>query len=60
MGASLVRVRVPDIDGSTCTWCGVIKGLTELVYGEYRAVLAHMSWLAPWAGNYGATGTTCE
>ena len=50
MGASLVRVRVPDIDGSTWTWCGVIEDLVELVHGEHRAALAHMRWLAPWAG----------
>ena len=50
MGASLVRVRFPDIDGSTWTWCGVIDDLVELVYGEQQAILAHMRWLAPWAG----------
>jgi len=50
MGASPVRVRVPDIDGSTWTWCGVIEDLVKLVYGEHQAVLAHMRWLAPWAG----------
>ena len=50
MGASLVRICVPDIDSSTWTWCGVIEDLVELVYGEHRVVLAHMRWLAPWAG----------
>ena len=50
MGASLVRVRFPDIDGSTWTWCGAIEDLVELVYGKQRVILAHMRWLAPWAG----------
>lgn len=50
MGASLVQVSVPDIDGSTWTWCGVIEDLVELVYGEHRTVLAHMRWLSPWTG----------
>jgi len=50
MGASLVQVCVPDMDGSTWSWCGVIEDLVELVYGKHRAVLAHMRWLTPWAG----------
>jgi len=40
MGASLVQVRFPDIDGSTWTWCGVIKDLVELVYGKQHVLLA--------------------
>lgn len=51
MGASLVRVRFPDVDGSTWTWCGVIEDLVQLVYGEQKAILAHMRWLTPWAGD---------
>ena len=50
MGASLVQVHVPDIDGSTWSWCGVIEDFVELVFGKHQAVLAHMRWLAPWAG----------
>jgi len=50
MGASLVRVRFSDLDGSTWTWCGLIEDLVELVHGEQRAVLAHMTWLVPWRG----------
>ena len=50
MGASLVQVRIPDIDGSTWTWCGVIEDLVELVYGKQLVILAHMRWLAPWTG----------
>ena len=49
MGMSLVQIHVPDIDGSTWTWCGVIEDLIELVYGEHRTVLAHMRWLVPWS-----------
>lgn len=50
MGASLVQICLPDIDGSTWTWCGVIEDLVELMYGEHQTVLAHMRWLAPWTG----------
>jgi len=50
MGVSLVQVHVPDIDGSSWSWCGIIEDLVELVFGEHRAVLAHMRWLTPWAG----------
>ncbi len=50
MGASLVQVRVPDIDRSTWTWCGVIEDLVKLVYSEHQTVLAHMRWLSPWTG----------
>ena len=45
MGTSLVQIRVPDIDGSTWTWCRVIEDIVELVYGEHQTVLAHMRWL---------------
>jgi len=48
MGALLVWVHFPDIDSLTWTWCGVIEDLVEL--GEQWAILAHMRWLAPWAG----------
>src|SRR5258706_14451608 len=50
IGASIVQVRVPDIDSSTWTWCGVIEDIVELAYGEHQVVLAHMMWLSPWTG----------
>jgi len=50
IGASIVQVRVPDIDSSTWTWCGVIEDIVKLAYGEHWVVLAHMMWLSPWTG----------
>jgi len=50
IGASIVQVRVPDIDSSTWTWCRVIEDIVKLAYGEHRVVLAHMMWLSPWTG----------
>ena len=41
MGASLVRVRIPEVDGSTWTWCGVIEDLVEVVYGEQNSFGPH-------------------
>src|SRR5258706_16401597 len=38
MAASLVQVHIPDIDGSTWSWCAVIEDVVELVYAKHQAV----------------------
>jgi len=50
LGASLIRARFNDHDGSTWTWCGVIEDLVELEYKGDRTTVAYMRWLAPWNG----------